>query len=163
MTRKPTPKELLASLYQLGHLEDVRNPECESWMEMIIAVDQTADFQPLFDMLQLGAPTAVMPYLEDLFARFHLLPNNKKSHAGHPLYYPMTRDQLRIAIAVAHVKHRPEDMTEEDAIQKAAKDRGLTDKSVRDAFKGKHSSFRRAMKNYARRLVREVRIEDATD
>jgi hypothetical protein len=140
-------EQILDDLYMFGHLCDVENPECRPWMETIIAIDHGGDFQLLLDMLQSGrsVPSAVMPYLEDLFARRKLLKDNRKSKKSGPLYEPNFHHML-ISFAVDDVKCRPKKMTLDEAIAIAAKRHGLMVEVVRAACEGRHSSFRRWLK-----------------
>lgn len=106
---------------------------------LLVNLDRTKD--PKLLLPYLNVPKAVMPHLEDLFDRHRL-----QSKARRIPSYQRTDHQIRLMAALAYIKQRSKEMSEDDAVEEAASIYRLNDTALHEAVRGGHRSLRQSRK-----------------
>jgi hypothetical protein len=107
------------------------------WIDLLDKLDRTKD--PRLLLPYLNVPEVVRPHLADLFDRHTL-----KSRTRRTPSYQRTPAQLRLGLAVDHVKNRKRGESQKAAIDDAVREWGVSHSALTKALKGRHAAFRRS-------------------
>ena len=129
--------------------------EHAAWYEALVAIDYHDEKEPLIKLLKSGqpVPASIAFYFGDLLERHQL--KRRKARPRTPAY-ERTPEQIKLIAAVTQVMWRVErdGVRLAEALQDVAKEYGLVEGTLTDAYIGKHGGLRRAARHWPRPLPR---------
>jgi hypothetical protein len=144
--REPTDAEIERMLQEgagrgfwpLSHSEFEWSDLPYEYLNLLFQIDRTKEPQLLLPWILPHVPPEVRPHFIDLFERLEFKTRSKKTPS-----YRRTEQQQKLLAALDDVKNRPREVKQTDAIEEAARRRGIDKTALTLAVQGQHSSLRR--------------------